>query len=827
MADEGSPYYGVGFSIISYASESGQGIGWTYDRMLAPNRVEMKGIFTAPLIGFVSGLLDETRMPRSLFLVIERMDFGLPPMADLQVEIWGPGVITPGGTANYIVEYRNDGVKSAENVVLVNQLPPLGQYKSSSRGGNYRWDRHQVMWKLGNVKAGHKGYRSVCVRFPLDLVLGTIEETFSVIGTTSPATKENLFPIDEYLHYDPLEAISTSVLDSGEVAAELSDSRLRELYEYAVELGFDYTGGAVKTVFSDGSEVMRLAMVDATSSKILFVTKGGKSSFASFLEQYAEDTVFFFDKQGGMSYYFDTSGGSFNSWGEWNQVGSILTFAQCFRNCLISKVPLAALGKAIKSIDTILKWKDCYNCATKGDKYACVTCATLVKDVPLLGEAIDLIECADTCGKDPDHYRCDPDKDVKRWCTKGGFWGLFGKESVAELRCILPGIWDYWPTTIDVCSGCSGFFVKTGLCNACIDAKCKCIPCDDIDAARAGSLGHDPCVKYGPEGNVSPGEQLNYLVRYENEGEGVAYGVYFTDTLDEDLDDSTLVIGPVIDVGKGSIIAEPGIYNPATRTITWFASEVGPGEGGITSFDVKVKGDAEDGTEIINYATIYFPSVPEVTRTNGIVSIVSLNQPPVANAGPDQTACTDLTGTAQVTLDGSASSDPDGDELTYTWTWTIDSQPFGATGVSPTVQLPAGAHTITLVVNDGSEDSHPDQVVINVVRLVSIDIYPNRTPNQVYLSKNYTIYVAVLGTQNFDAGTLDSSTVKFGRTGTEASPVRAPTMRDLNADGFIDAMYGFMTFNCGFQLGDTEGILTGKTTHGIQVIGRDSVLVLP
>jgi parallel beta-helix repeat protein len=110
---------------------------------------------------------------------------------------------------------------------------------------------------------------------------------------------------------------------------------------------------------------------------------------------------------------------------------------------------------------------------------------------------------------------------------------------------------------------------------------------------------------------------------------------------------------------------------------------------------------------------------------------------------------------------------------------------------------------------------------------IGIDIYPNRTPNMVYLSKNYTISFVVFGSASFNVTTLNSSTVRFGRTGTEAAPVRAPTIRDMNADGLPDAMYGFLTFKCGFQLGNTEGILTGSTTTGIKIEGRDSVVVSP
>jgi hypothetical protein len=74
---------------------------------------------------------------------------------------------------------------------------------------------------------------------------------------------------------------------------------------------------------------------------------------------------------------------------------------------------------------------------------------------------------------------------------------------------------------------------------------------------------------------------------------------------------------------------------------------------------------------------------------------------------------------------------------------------------------------------------------------------------------------------------LNSSTVKFGKTGTEASPVRAPLIRDLNVDGYLDAMYGFSTFDCGFALGDTQGWLKGKLSDGTDVEGSDSVLIYP
>jgi len=87
------------------------------------------------------------------------------------------------------------------------------------------------------------------------------------------------------------------------------------------------------------------------------------------------------------------------------------------------------------------------------------------------------------------------------------------------------------------------------------------------------------------------------------------------------------------------------------------------------------------------------------------------NQPPVADAGPDQTVDAATIDGASVILNGSGSSDADDDSLTYNWSWDGET----AHGVSPTISLPRGTTTFTLVVNDGTEDSAPDTVEITVV----------------------------------------------------------------------------------------------------------------
>ncbi len=88
------------------------------------------------------------------------------------------------------------------------------------------------------------------------------------------------------------------------------------------------------------------------------------------------------------------------------------------------------------------------------------------------------------------------------------------------------------------------------------------------------------------------------------------------------------------------------------------------------------------------------------------------NRPPVANAGPDQTVeCSSKTGTP-VALDGSVSSDPDNDPLTYEW--RNPANLVVASTAKATVTLPLGANVLTLNVKDGKGGTASDSTTITV-----------------------------------------------------------------------------------------------------------------
>ena len=112
------------------------------------------------------------------------------------------------------------------------------------------------------------------------------------------------------------------------------------------------------------------------------------------------------------------------------------------------------------------------------------------------------------------------------------------------------------------------------------------------------------------------------------------------------------------------------------------------------------------------------------------VNISTDNSAPVANAGSDQTVFV----TDTVTLDGSGSTDIDGDPLTYSWSFTSVPASSGATlsdatAVNPTfiVDLP-GAYVMQLIVNDGSVDSAPVTVNISTTNSAPVaDAGPGQT----------------------------------------------------------------------------------------------------
>ena len=96
---------------------------------------------------------------------------------------------------------------------------------------------------------------------------------------------------------------------------------------------------------------------------------------------------------------------------------------------------------------------------------------------------------------------------------------------------------------------------------------------------------------------------------------------------------------------------------------------------------------------------------------------------------------------------------------------------------------------------------------------VNVDVKPGSNQTRVNVGARGVIPVAVLSTSTFDATKVDTISVRFGRTGTEA-PARHYSVQDVNSDGLQDIVVQFNIQSTGIQSGDTQAILMGRTLEG-------------
>ncbi len=166
-------------------------------------------------------------------------------------------------------------------------------------------------------------------------------------------------------------------------------------------------------------------------------------------------------------------------------------------------------------------------------------------------------------------------------------------------------------------------------------------------------------------------------------------------------------------------------YDPVAKVWTQYPSAQKPASLGNLALTTMTWSDALG-------AHLFFGGRPSLLSYSRRVFTLKLNRGPVANAGADQSPGEAST----VTLDGSGSTDPDSDPLTYQW---LQLSGPAVTLSSPTAQSPtftspavtsATPLVFELVVSDGTLSSAPDQVTIHVQDSVNEPPVADAGPDQ-------------------------------------------------------------------------------------------------
>jgi large repetitive protein len=343
--------------------------------------------------------------------------------------------------------------------------------------------------------------------------------------------------------------------------------------------------------------------------------------------------------------------------------------------------------------------------------------------------------------------------------------------------------------------------------------------------------GGGTAVSYTPNANFNGTDSFTYTISDGNGGSDTAtVNVTVTEVND----------APVAGDDSLSSIAE----DSGTRTIpiaSLLANDSkGPANESSQTLTLTAVSNAVGGTVTFDAVNVYFSptlnyngpasfdyTVTDNGTTNGVAdpksdvgtvsfTITPVNDPPVANAGPDQTVnCTNT-----VMLDGSATTDVDNTNAQLTFVWKEGATTI-ATGQTATVVLPTGVHNITLTVTDPGGLSSQDSVVITVVdtgapvitlKNVTTTLWP---PNHAYHTINLTdlvlsasdtcdptidindVVIASVTSDEVENGNGDGNTLNDIIIGANCKTVQLRAERDGSADGRV--------YSIAFRVKDSSG----------------------
>jgi uncharacterized repeat protein (TIGR01451 family) len=256
------------------------------------------------------------------------------------------------------------------------------------------------------------------------------------------------------------------------------------------------------------------------------------------------------------------------------------------------------------------------------------------------------------------------------------------------------GLWDIrqFDVTSFLSVGLNTLRIQSSLFDDCLSLIAAGV---SLPAGAAPEQPTEADLETTPQGLQAAGTNVSQQFRVRNLGPALSAGVTFTDrTANAPFVSASSTQGTCTGT-TGLVTCNLGSISPGASVIVSIVTSMPTGwsrhEAQVTSSTLDP--DLSNNLKVISYGDNQAPLA--VAGTNRVVSGLALNGTPV-------------------TLDGSASSDPNGDALSYRWTGPFPEGGGVVTGRTPTVTLAFGTSKITLVVSDGGLESAPAEVLITV-----------------------------------------------------------------------------------------------------------------